>query len=297
VNDAGFGLELAYLEFKLARSLYHKSVAVLTAEERREVRRVAVRQREIEARVLGTTDAVGVCVPPQTVDSAVHEIRQRYGDEAEFAADLAANGLSQAALEAALGRELAVEAVLEKVSAHAPAVSDTDAELFYRLHLDRFWRPERRRASHILVTINDLFEENRREAARARAEAIAARLAREAARFAEQAMKHSECPTALHGGMLGEYRRGRLFPALDVALFALREGELSGVVESPLGFHILRCDAILASGTIAFGEARERIRAMLADHRARSIQRDWLRQQASASPDPGSSVRCNRTDA
>ncbi len=127
--------------------------------------------------------------------SALGEIRERYGNEAEFAADLAANGLSQSALEAALRRGLAVDAVLERVSAQAPRDgSDTDAELFYRLHIDRFVRPERRRASHILVTINEGFEENRRESARARIAAIARRLARDAGRFAQQAMKHSECP-------------------------------------------------------------------------------------------------------
>jgi nitrogen fixation protein NifM len=268
----------AYLEFKMAQSLYRKSVPALTDDQRREVRRVAVRQRQIETRVLAAPEALGVCVPEATLESALGEIRQRYRDDAEYLADLAANRLDQAALEAALRRELAVEAVLEKVSSDAPPVSDVDAELFYRLHIDRFVQAERRRASHMLVTINEGFAENRREAARGRIEAIAARLAREPQRFGEQAAKHSECPTALQGGLLGEYRRGQLFAALDAVLFALREGELSAVVESPLGFHILRCDAILPPGPIPFLEVLPRVRATLADQRARSIQRNWLRQ-------------------
>lgn len=270
--------ETAYLEFKMAQSLYRKAVAALTEAERREVRRVAARQGEIEARVLATPDATSVCVPDATLESALDEIRQRYGDDAEYLADLAANGLGPATLEAALRRELAVEAVLEKVSAAAPPVSEVDAELFYRLHIDRFVQPERRRASHILVTINADYAENRREAARQRIAAIVLRLAREPQRFAEQAAKHSECPTALQGGVLGEYRRGQLFAALDTALFALAEGELSPVVESPLGFHILRCDAILPPGAIPFDLVLPRIRAMVAGQRARGIQRAWLHQ-------------------
>ena len=270
--------ETAYLEFKMAQSLYRKAVASLTDDERREVQRVAARQRQIEARVLATPEASGVCVPDATVDSSVGEIRQRYRDAAEFLADLAVNGLNQAALEAALRRELAVEAVLDKVSSDAPPVSDVDAELFYRVHIDRFVQPERRRASHILVTINDSFAENGRDAARQRIEAIVARLVKEPGRFTEQALKHSECPTALQGGLLGDYHRGQLFAALDAALFALREGELSVVVESPLGFHLLRCDAIQPPGAIPFPEVLPRIRATLADQRARTIQRNWLRQ-------------------
>jgi nitrogen fixation protein NifM len=277
----------AYLEFKMAQSLYRKAVAALTDAERREVQRVAARQRRIEAKVLATPEASGVCVPDATLESAVGEIRQRYGDEAEYLADLAANGLDPGVLEAALRRELAVEAVLEKVSSGAAPVSDTDAELFYRLHIDRFVQPERRRASHILVTINDTFAENRRDAARQRLASIAQRLAREPERFAEQAAKHSECPTALQGGLLGEYRRGQLFAALDAALFALREGELSEVVESPLGFHLLRCDAILPPRAIPFHQALPRIRTTVADQRARNLQRAWLRRvHQEGSPQP-----------
>jgi nitrogen fixation protein NifM len=153
-----------------------------------------------------------------------------------------------------------------------------DAELFYRLHIDRFLQPERRRVRHILVTINDSFAENDSDAARQRIEVIAARLAKEPGRFTEQALKHSECPTALQGGLLGEYPRGQLFAALDGALFRLKEGETSAILESPLGFHLLRCEAILPPGAVPFQEALPRIRRMIADQRARGIQRTWLRR-------------------
>lgn len=270
--------EMAYLEFRMAHSLYGTALGALTDAQRREVHRVAARQRDLEARVLGAPEAMGVCVPDATLGAALDEIRRRYGDDGEYLADLAANGLSQASLEAALRAELAVDAVLHKISADAPAVSEVDAELFYRLHIERFVQPERRRASHILITINECFAENARDAARQCIEAIAERLAKDPRRFAEQALKHSECPTALQGGVLGEYRRGQMFEAVDEALFALGEGGLSDVVESPLGFHILRCDAIVPAGPVAFLEVLPRIRATLADERARSIQRNWLRR-------------------
>lgn len=269
---------LAYLEFKAAQALYRKPIPDLAPEDLQEVRRVAQRQQWIQLRVLAAPEASGVCVPEATLASTVGEIRQRYTQEEEFEADLRANGLDRTELEAALRRELAVEAVLERVSSQAPPVSDTDAELYYRLHMDQFMQPERRRASHILITINEQFPENRRDAARARIEAIAARLQRDGGRFAEQAMKHSECPSALQGGVLGEYHTGQLFPALDAVLLALPAGQLSEVVESPLGFHILRCDAILPPELIPFPEAVLQIRTMLADNRSRTAQRAWLRQ-------------------
>ena len=115
---------------------------------------------------------------------------------------------------------------------------------------EQFRRPETRLARHILITINDTIAENTRSAAGKRINAIQARLAKEPQRFEEQALKHSECPTALDGGKLGDLPRGKLFPELDKALFELKAGEVSGVLESELGFHVLRCDTITEAGVL-----------------------------------------------
>lgn len=267
-----------YLEFKLAHTRYGKAPAALSQDERHEVSRIAARQSEIERRVLACGEAGSVLVPEETLRVALGSIRTRYADDAEFEADLARHGLSSSLLQEALRRELAVDAVLERVAAQAPAVTDVDAELFYRLHPEHFVLPERRRMSHILITINDAFPENTREAARARIEAVAARLAREPGRFGEQAAAHSECPSALQGGMLGEYAAGQLFPALEQALFALWPGHIGGIVETPLGFHLPRCDAVLPPAAVAFADVLPRIREMLTDARARAAQRLLLRQ-------------------
>jgi len=119
--------------------------------------------------------------------------------------------LDTAGFAVALERELKVEAILEKVATRAAKISDMDVELYYQFHPEQFRRPETRLARHILVTINDSIAENTRAAARQRIEAIATRLAKEPQRFEEQALKHSECPTALDGGKLGDLPRANSF--------------------------------------------------------------------------------------
>jgi peptidyl-prolyl cis-trans isomerase C len=277
VSTAPPEVDAAYLEFRTAQTLYNKGIAALDAHERAEVARVARRQREIESRVLGAAEARGVVVPAATLEAVLDDMRGRYDRIEDYLADLAAHGLTEDMVMDALRRELAVEAVLERISGRVEPVSDTDAELFYRLHYERFRRPERRRASQILVTINEQFPDNRRGAALARIRAVAQRLARDPRQFGAQALKHSECPSAVQGGLLGEYRRGQLFAALDEALFALDAGAIGDVVESPLGFHLLRCDAILPAATVAFAEAAPRIREMLLGNRKRDAQQAWLR--------------------
>ncbi len=269
---------LAYLELKTAHSLFGKSPAELAAEERMRVRALADRQYGLEARVLRAPEAGDAMVPPASLQAAIEEIRKRYAEEDEFIADLARNGLDTAAFRAALERELRVEAILEKVGARAPQVSEIDVELYYHYHPEQFLRPETRLARHILVTLNPALPDNTEAAARARIEAIAARLEKSPKRFEEQALKHSECPTALQGGRLGDMPRGLLYPQLDAALFGMLTGQISDVLESPLGYHLLLCERITPERILGLNQAREPIRARLEQSRKRICQQAWLKQ-------------------
>jgi nitrogen fixation protein NifM len=269
---------VAYLALKAAQKLYSKATAALLENEFEIVQTVAQQQHELEARVLASPEARNAVVPPSTVDIAMQEVRGRYSSEEEFVGDLARNGLDETSFATALERELKVGAILEKVATQAEKVSDMDVELYYQYHPEQFRRPETRLARHILITINDTIVENTRNAARKRIDEVAARLAKEPQRFEEQALKHSECPTALEGGKLGDLPRGKLFPELDQALFELKAGEVSGVLESEIGFHVLSCDAITKADTLNFEQAQKHIRKLLEQKRKRTYQQAWIKQ-------------------
>ena len=269
---------VAYLELKAAQNLFGKPPTALEANEREHVRKMAAKQFSLEARVLAAPEARDAMVPPASLTAAMEEIRKRYADEADFHADLQHNGLDEAGFMDALERELRVEAILEKVGTRAAQVSDIDVEVYYHYHPDQFRRPETRRVRHILITLNDDLPDNTRPAAQSRIEAIAARLARDPKRFEEQAMKHSECPTALQGGVLGDVPRGQLYPELDAELFDMQAGEISPILESPMGLHLLRCDGIAPAAVLTLKEARGPIRTLLEQRRKRVCQGAWVKQ-------------------
>ena len=269
---------VAYLALKAAQKLYGKAPAALAADESERVQNMAQKQYELEARILKAPEARDAMVPPSTLQAAMQEIRGRYENEDDFADDLGQNGLDEAEFANALERELKVEAILEKVGTQAEQVTDTDVELYYQYHPDQFRRQETRLARHILVTLNETIPENTREAAFKRISEIAKRLQKEPGRFEEQALKHSECPTALEGGKLGDLPRGKLFPELEQVLFGLDAGEVSDVIESELGFHVLRCDSITAASVLGLPQARPHIRKVLEQKRKRAVQQAWLRQ-------------------
>lgn len=270
-------MNVSYLVLKAAQNLFGKAPGGLQPDELEKAQRMAQRQSLLEDKVLASDEASQVMVPPTTLDSALAEVRGRYDSDDAYATDLAGNGLTPAEFATALERELRVEAILEKVGSRAAQVSDIDVELYFHYHPEQFQRLETRLARHILITLNDDYAENRREAAMERISAIAERLRKDPKRFEEQALKHSECPTAMQGGVLGEVQPGKLYAELETVLFALAEGELSGVVESPLGLHLLRCDAIKPGGVLTLNEARQPIRKVLEGRRKRVCQQAWLK--------------------
>jgi len=268
----------AYTELKLAWGLFEKAPEALDPAQKQRLVEVAERQASIERMVLGTREAAGIVVPDRAMANALADIRCRYESDDDFQADLQRLGLDESELNAALRRELRVEMVLDKVAARTPAVTAVDAELYYRTHPEAFDRPEVRRLRHILVTYDS---PDTRQRALEALEAVRAS-APDDDGFAHQALTHSHCPTAMDGGVLGLVKRGQLFPELEPTAFALAEGEISEVVESPMGLHVIRCDEILPHGLIPFDEIAQTLIEKLDARRRARIQKEWLRELSAA---------------
>lgn len=267
---------VAYLALNYALEEHHRPVGELETRQAEEILSRARQRYRLEQSVLSSSEGHVSQVPDSTLRDAEAKIRQRYDTTAELHADLARNGLSSDGLRAALQHFLRVDAVLAHVRERAPEVGELDARLYYQAHRSEFVLPETRSACHLLITVNPDFPENTRRSARRRIEALHEELKRDPACFSGLAQRHSECPSALEGGKLGRLRRGTLYPALDSALFALPEGGLSGVLHSPLGLHLLRCERIHPARTIGEERALPRIRALLTQRRQEEYERRWL---------------------
>lgn len=271
---------LNYLILRTALNLYKKTPLELSAAERSQVEQHAQQQFALETKILASKDATEVIVPAQQLETALAEVRARYDDDAEFDADLAKNGLNLKGFRAALYRELQVTAILERVAARAETVSELDVSNYYHTNEEKFNIPETRTVRHILITINEDYEENHRDAARERILHLLDRLKRDAGQFAELAQQHSECPTALQGGLLGRVHRGQLYPELDRMLFFMHEREISQVLESEVGFHILYCEKIHLPAHIPLKEAYPKILEVLQKRQRTLYQKTWLAQFA-----------------
>jgi peptidyl-prolyl cis-trans isomerase C len=265
-----------YTLLRAALALFKKAPAELGPEELRRAERQARSEYDIETRVLHSAEAAGAVVSDRELESAFAEVRSRFESDEAFRAALAANRLDEASLKAALARQCKVNAVLERVAARSPKVNAVDVGIYYHLHPEKFRLPEQRTARHILISINPDYPENTREQARRRIEEIAGILQRKPYKFPDLALKHSECPSALNGGELGTVARGKLYPELDAALFALKENAISDVVETEIGFHLIQCLKIIRAETLSLKNATPKIKALIQERYRRNCQRTWL---------------------
>ena len=138
------------------------------------------------------------------------------------------------------------------------AVSDDDVESFYRQNSSRFTVPEQRKARHILFKTAEGDTEEALKSKRDLAGKVL-ELAKSGEDFAELAKQYSEGPTGPRGGDLGSFPRGRMVKPFEDAAFALGEGEISDIVETRFGFHIIKVEKIEPARTKPLDEVKDEI--------------------------------------
>jgi len=140
------------------------------------------------------------------------------------------------------------------------AISEDDLRKYYTENEKRYTTPEERRASHILIKADKDAPKAEREKAKARAEALLAEVRKNPSSFAEIAKKNSDDEgSAEKGGDLDFFGRGAMVKPFEDAAFALKPGEISGIVASDFGYHIIQLNAVRGGQKKSFEEVRPEI--------------------------------------
>lgn len=139
-------------------------------------------------------------------------------------------------------------------------IKDEDIAGYYEQNKSRFGQPERRRASHIMIQVPAGAADADRQAARAKAETLAQQAAANPGGFADLAKAESQdAGSAQKGGDLGWMGAGMLTGDLNTTIFSLNKGQVSGVVESPSGFHVIMVTDIQPASVKPLAEVRDEI--------------------------------------
>ena len=136
-------------------------------------------------------------------------------------------------------------------------VSNEEVRNYYDEHRSEFGTPEERRAAHILIAVPAGASQAQQDTAREKSEQLLQQVSKTPARFAELAKLNSQDPgSAANGGDLGFVGRGVMVKPFEDAVFALKPGEISALVKSDFGYHIIKLIAVKPSRDLPFEEAR-----------------------------------------
>ena len=149
-------------------------------------------------------------------------------------------------------------------------LTDEELRVQYENDKESYQQPEQRHARHILFKVSETDPDFVREEKKKKAEKILA-LARQDKDFGALAEKYSEGPTKAQGGDLGFFPRGRMVPSFDAAVFSMKSGEISEIVETPFGYHIIKLEEIRPATTRSFEQVKDNLAADLRKQKARGL--------------------------
>jgi peptidyl-prolyl cis-trans isomerase C len=196
------------------------------------------------------------------VDEKFQEVSEQVGGAEKLAEALAKQGLSEADFRAQLTRGQRVEKLIAKVTEGVPDPRESDISAHFSAHKDEYKREVRVQAQHVLVKPKNGSPQAKFDAI-AKLNEIRARVTA-GGDFGAEAGAHSDCPSGkADGGSLGWFSRGMMVPEFDTAVFSMKVGDLSDVIETPFGFHIIYKNDEEQAVEASFDDVRESIRDFL----------------------------------
>ena len=190
-------------------------------------------EQAIGARLLlDQAHRVELPVTAADVDAEVAKVVAQVGGEENFRKALAEQKVSEEDFRRELEKGARVNLLVNQACASVPEPTEDEVTAFYEAHQAEYVEPPQVLCQHILVKGTD-------DAALDKIKAIRERIVSGKADFAEEAKKNSDCPSGAEGGSLGWFGRGMMVPEFDKVAFEMKKGEISGVVTTQFGYHII----------------------------------------------------------
>ena len=211
--------------------------------------------QESKARKIAIADA--------DITARIAEIQKQFPSEEAFKQTLEQRNMTLAALRTDTTEGMQIDKMLETEAAGKIAVTPEQMTDFYQKNPTQFQQAERVRASHILIRFPEGADAAGKESIRLKAAEVL-KQAKAGKDFADLARRYSQDPgSAVNGGDLGFFDRGQMVGPFDEVAFTLQPGQMSDLVETTFGYHVIRVAEKQPSRTIPIDEVRPQLQQFL----------------------------------
>jgi peptidyl-prolyl cis-trans isomerase C len=222
------------------------------------LREQAVENLITKSLILQEADKQNIQPTEQEIAAELETVSSQFPSQEVFKEQLAAMGISPEQLQQDLVNHLKIRAVFNNATASVQPVTEEEINSFYAEKSDTFKVAEQVRASHILFKIEPDASEETKALKHKEITAIRERIVN-GENFEELAKEYSDCPSKERGGDLGLFERGRMLKEFEDAAFTLELGEISQVVESQFGYHVIKVTEHNEPRALALEDVREDI--------------------------------------
>lgn len=216
----------------------------------------------------------GLSYDKATLERHLGEIRKKFKTPEELKTALSGETLEE--LEASMGRELLARVAVDAAVNSKAKISDAQVRERYEKNKGAYKRPRRFEASHILIEVKPSATEAERQKLLDKAKDIAAK-AKKGEDFYNLAYYNSDDRTKWVGGSLGTFHEGQAAEEFEAALMRMQAGEISDVVETLYGFHVIKLEKKEEPKELEFDEVKVKIKDTLVNGKATKLRNAWMK--------------------
>lgn len=248
---------------RMVHTIEQRAGQPIPADRRDEILRGALDQLITYTLLSQESKSRGVKADPAEIESKMGQLKSQFPNQEAFDKALKERGMTMESLRKDAQVDLAVSKLMDAEVATLPGPSDADAKDFYGKNPDKFQEKEQVRASHILVRVDEKADAAAKQKARAEIDGVLKQV-KAGGDFAKLAQQHSQDGSAAQGGDLNYFDKDTMVPAFANVAFAMKPGQVSDVVTTQFGYHIIKVIDHKAGRTVPYEEAEGKIKEFLA---------------------------------
>jgi peptidyl-prolyl cis-trans isomerase SurA len=220
----------------------------------------------------------GLAVDDSAVEAAVKDIEQKNAlQEGQLAVMLESEGRSMESYKNHIRDQILSSKVVLYELGNRVNISERKIAKYYHNNQKDFWEPRKARVRHILILTEEGLSVDKKKEKYLLVKSILSEV-KSGRDFAAAAKQYSEDISASEGGDVGFVEKGKMVPEFENAVYIMKEGEISDIVETEYGYHIIKVDKILSGRTLPLKDVKNKIKLILSNKKQKSAYKEWMNE-------------------